>query len=86
MSSANCFNLDQPKILSSANELKTSVNYFWCTSIGPSFIYADFVVFFKMLKWIGRQSHDEAGIVPQPITRRQILDSSKLKEFADDKF
>ena len=23
---------------------------------------------------------------PQPITRRQILDSSKLKEFADDNF
>ena len=23
---------------------------------------------------------------PKPITRRQILDSSKLKEFADDKF
>ena len=26
------------------------------------------------------------GIVRQPITRQQILDSSKLKEFADDNF
>ena len=27
-----------------------------------------------------------SGLISQPITRRQILDSSKLKEFADDNF
>ena len=34
----------------------------------------------------GLQDQIEPGLCNEPITRRQILDSSKLKKFADDNF
>ena len=40
----------------------------------------------NMVSWICNRYAELLGIVYLPITRRQILDSSKLKEFADDHF
>ena len=70
--------------VSLANNLlpKFSTNSLYCNDTQQIFLGK--YHFSMMAKAFGK--HWNAISVIQPITRRQILDSSKLKEFADDNF
>ena len=71
LSSAICFNLDQSKILSSGNGLSITYIIISCTCI------------WKISSANKTQVSQE---IFQPFLHQQILDCSKLKEFADHNF